>query len=250
MLCSLVLLAFSVGPALGYFKEKPPFMQVCYKADPEFVRCSTEAVQMIMDSIKNGLPALGIEPLDPFNIPEIKILQGGDGPVALNASLVNVTVRGLTSTKILSNKVNFETYAFSTQMKIPRLRIDAVYTLKGRILVLPIVGHGDAWLEPEDLDIMSEVDLTLRSEDGITFFKVQDVQVNFTIGKLRLRLKNLYNGLKALEDSTNEYINSNWRSIAGSLKPILSRTIADLVGDVLTKLFDGVPAKYFIGDLS
>lgn len=51
-----------------------------------------------------GLPALGIEPLDPFNIPEIKILQGGDGPVALNASLVNVTLRGLTSTKILSNK--------------------------------------------------------------------------------------------------------------------------------------------------
>lgn len=53
-------------------------------------------------------------------------------------------------------------------------------------------------LVAEDLDIMSEVDLTLRSEDGITFFKVQDVQVNFTIGKLRLRLKNLYNGLKAL----------------------------------------------------
>jgi hypothetical protein len=33
-------------------------------------------------------------------------------------------------------------------MKIPWLRIEAVHTVKGKILVMPITGHGDALLEP------------------------------------------------------------------------------------------------------
>jgi hypothetical protein len=51
-----------------------------------------------------GFPGIGVEPLDPLNIPEIKLLQGSDGPIALNASLVNVTVTGLSKVKIASNK--------------------------------------------------------------------------------------------------------------------------------------------------
>jgi hypothetical protein len=44
--------------------------------------------------------------------------------------------------------VNFENYAFTTQLKIPKLRIEGLYSVNGRILVLPLTGHGDAWLEP------------------------------------------------------------------------------------------------------
>jgi hypothetical protein len=37
-------------------------------------------------------------------MPEVKLLQGADGPIALNASMVNVTVTGLSNVKIESNK--------------------------------------------------------------------------------------------------------------------------------------------------
>jgi hypothetical protein len=50
------------------------------------------------------LPGIGIEPLDPLTIPEVKLLQGADGPIALNASMVNVTVTGMSNVKIESNK--------------------------------------------------------------------------------------------------------------------------------------------------
>jgi hypothetical protein len=53
-------------------------------------------------------------------------------------------------------------------------------------------------LVAEDVDITSNVNMSMRSEDDITFFNVQGVRVNFTIGKLRLRLSNLFNGLKTL----------------------------------------------------
>jgi hypothetical protein len=50
----------------------------------------------------------------------------------------------------------------------------------------------------EDLDITAHVDVSVRVVDDIKFFKLEAVRVDFTIGRLRLRLNNLYNGLKAL----------------------------------------------------
>jgi hypothetical protein len=37
-------------------------------------------------------------------IPEVNLLRGTDGPIALNASMVNVTVTGMSGVKIASNK--------------------------------------------------------------------------------------------------------------------------------------------------
>lgn len=51
------------------------------------------------------------------------------------------------------------------------------------------------------------------------------------------------------EESTNTYINSNWRPVADSLHPILVKTIEDILYVVLKQLFDSVPADYFIGDI-
>jgi hypothetical protein len=45
----------------------------------------------------------------------------------------------------------------------------------------------------------------MRVVDGIKFFKPEGVHVDFTIGSLRLRLDNLFNGLKALGRTTAAY---------------------------------------------
>jgi hypothetical protein len=45
---------------------------------------------------------------------------------------------------------------------------------------------------------MAHVDVSMRVVDDIKFFNVENVRVDFTIGRLTLRLNNLYNGLKAL----------------------------------------------------
>lgn len=51
------------------------------------------------------------------------------------------------------------------------------------------------------------------------------------------------------EDSTNAYLNANWRPVADSLNPILSKTIEDIMGDILKRVFDNLPANFFLGDL-
>lgn len=78
---------------------------------------------------------------------QFQILQGGGGPVTVNASLTNVTVLGFGNTKIVQNIVDPETYDFYTKLTLPRLRIDGDYELLGRILVIPLRGKGSCWFD-------------------------------------------------------------------------------------------------------
>lgn len=51
------------------------------------------------------------------------------------------------------------------------------------------------------------------------------------------------------EDSTNAYLNENWRPVAESLRPILSKTIEDILLGFMQRLFHNLPGDYLIGDV-
>lgn len=51
------------------------------------------------------------------------------------------------------------------------------------------------------------------------------------------------------EESTNNYLNANWRPVAESLRPILSKTIEDILLDFMQRLFHNLPANFMIEDV-
>nr|CAD7446978.1 unnamed protein product [Timema bartmani] len=195
-----------------------------------------------------GFQEAGVLPLDPLHVTEISILQGNDGPVAVNASLTRVVIRGLSAINVTNNKVDYRTFSFTTEMTVPKMRVEGNYTLQGKILLLPLVGKGNAWFEPYNMKIRSHHDIVLKKKEGQIIFDVRDVTVTFDVSNLKMRLNNLYNGRKALEDSTNDYINANWRAVSESLKPILEKTCSDVVFTIMKNLFDNTPAHWYIGD--
>ncbi|XP_077283602.1 protein takeout-like [Arctopsyche grandis] len=244
----LVALLFILDRSYAYYEQKPDFIKTCYKKDPKFGECSRVAVQGIFDKLKEGLPEIGIDPLDPLKISKIRILQG-DGPVNVNAALDDVTVTGFGATQVLVSEVYDKTYDFFTRIRIPHLRIEGTYNLRGKILLLPLVGRGTCWFEPTNLDIDILSDVTPYTKDKFVFFNVTDAHVKFNIGGLSLRMNNLFDGIKSLEESTNSYLNANWRPVADSLRPILARTIEDILVVILQKIFHNLPANYLIADV-
>ncbi|CAG9769220.1 unnamed protein product [Ceutorhynchus assimilis] len=234
------------------FDVQPDFVKTCMitKTREEFVNCSTHAVQILFNEIPKGVEHIGLQVLDPLHVPYVKILQGGGGPVTVNASLTDVSVIGFGNTKIVLNTVDPDTYDFFTKLHLPRMRIDGNYELLGRILVIPLRGKGVCWFDAKDLDIAVKSDVKMETRDGFDFFKVTAVHVKFTIGGLKLYMGNLFDGIKALEDSTNAYLNANWRPVAESLNPILAKTIEDIMLEILQKVFDNIPANFFIGDIA
>lgn len=51
------------------------------------------------------------------------------------------------------------------------------------------------------------------------------------------------------EDSTNVYLNENWRPVSEALKPIISKTIEDILLEIMQKIFHQIPGDFFIADL-
>ncbi|KAF7282905.1 protein takeout-like [Rhynchophorus ferrugineus] len=230
---------------------QPEFVKTCMITKPkdEFVNCSTHAVQILFNEIPRGNAEIGLQILDPLKVPIVNILQGGGGPVTVNASLTDVTIVGFGNTNILYNSVDPDTYDFYTKLHLPKLRIDGNYELLGRILVIPLKGKGTCWFDARDLNINVKSDVIMEERDGFNFFGVKKVHVKFSIGGLKLHMGNLFDGIKALEDSTNAYLNANWKPVAESLNPILSKTIEDIMIDILQKVFDNIPANFFLGDI-
>ncbi|CAH2108488.1 unnamed protein product [Euphydryas editha] len=237
-----------LATAAAYYKTKPNFVQTCLKSDPDFEDCSKVAVQQLFNALGPGLPEIDLPPIDPLNIPKIRILQG-DGPVNVNAALDNVVVTGFGHTEVLLSQVDDKTYDFYTKVRVPKIRIEGIYDLKGKILLIPLVGSGRCWFEPSNMTIDIVSDVKLYEKDGFPFFNVTKVHVKYNIGGLKLHMSNLFDGISSLEDSTNAYLNANWRPVSESLRPILSKTIEDILLGFMRQIFHNLPANFMIEDV-
>lgn len=57
---------------------------------------------------------------------------------------MNLSIKGLEKAKILTAKVDLENKKLSTEIYFDKLDFTGTYLVNGRILILPIQGHGRA----------------------------------------------------------------------------------------------------------
>ncbi|GLV43637.1 uncharacterized protein CBL_07036 [Carabus blaptoides fortunei] len=225
------------------------WLKTCHKQDKNFTDCSTIAVQGMFNKLRTGIPEVRLPPAEPLKIDKIEILQG-DGPVSVNATVRDINVHGFGNANVLFNSVHPSNFDFHTRMNFPLLRIEGTYEMEGRILVLPMKGKGKCWFEPSNVSIIADTDADLYEKDGHYFYNVTGVHVDFQIGGLKLYMGNLFDGLKSLEQTTNEFLNTNWKVAADSLSSVLSATIESIIFNMLKTVFDQIPADFWVDDIA
>lgn len=109
------------------------------------------SIRGLFDQLAKGIEGVeGLDSIDPFFIDRIRILQG-EGPVSVNASLKNVKVTGFSKVTLVENQVSPKDYSWITTVRLPIMRLEGNYHMMGRILVIPLNGHGKCWFEPSKL---------------------------------------------------------------------------------------------------
>lgn len=58
-----------------------------------------------------------------------------------------------------------------------------------------------------------------------------------------MAFENLYKGDKALGDSTNQFMNENWKEIYGELEPLIFNAFTLIVQNTLVNVFHKIPYK-------
>lgn len=153
------------------------------------------------------------------------------------------------------------------------MRLDAKYQMAGRILLIPLSGTGNMFLEmgkcgyifcqeciwiklvteyfsPENLDILLRTKTLLYEKGGFTFNNVTSVRVELNMTRVRSHFDNLFNGRsKEVERSTNQFFNDNWRESYEALKPLILDTVENIFFDIMSKVFHLIPANFFIEDI-
>lgn len=129
------------------------------------------------------------------------------------------------------------------KLYIPRLEMVTNYKLDGRILLLPITGHGVGHGNFTDTNaiITAQMERYRSQETGRIHQRVDDIYVDFEIGHATLHLDNLFDGDETLSGAMNLFLNENWRTVIGEIKPKLEETIGDLIKNFTNSIFSAFP---------
>ncbi|XP_058985432.1 circadian clock-controlled protein daywake [Musca domestica] len=226
------------------------YIKSCKIAAKDFVNCSTESIQKLFDKLNDGIPGLdSIKSFDPFLLNRIKITQGNSNAINLKVELANVQIIGFGHTYVLESIVYPKDYSWKTTFVLPVMKLKGDYSLFGRILLIPLNGLGEVFLDADNMTVVMRTKTKLYSKGGFTFYNVTNTDVDFKLEGLKSYFSNLFNGQKQLEDSTNKFFNDNWRMLTDALYTVITQTIEDILLDVLRKIFHFIPANFFVEDI-
>ncbi|KAM8704963.1 hypothetical protein ACLKA7_009424 [Drosophila subpalustris] len=238
--------------AVEYYTEKPSFLPSCRIYEPGFTECCTNSTQKLMDQLNIGIPEILEQhgTFDPGHVKNVIFKQDNNEVATIRANLSQVVLRGFSTIKIKESRVSKKDFSWQTKIYLPKLRLDAKYKMLGRILLIPLNGSGNIFLEIEDLNMLVLTKTQLYEKGGFTFYNITGVQAKLNMSRIRSHLDNLFNGKSPeVESSTNQFFNDNWRDFYDALKPLVIDTVESTLKNVMSLVFNLIPANFFIEDI-
>lgn len=181
--------------------------------------------------------------MDPLFITSLTVNQGSR-QIGLAMTIKNFNIYGLRNTKFKRARTELEKQHIEWDFEIPRVEILGQYDISGKVLILPIVGTGDANVTITNLKITYKYDWTYVTRNGKQYMNVTTSKLLFENGKTYFDLKNLFNGDKILGPQMNFFLNDNWQEVTRELGPAVGDAIGEVFRQLLTSIAELVPWEY------
>ncbi|XP_018570137.1 protein takeout-like isoform X2 [Anoplophora glabripennis] len=235
----LFLFVVAAASCLTDAKHLPAYIKPCKKADPNFRQCVIKSASETLPHIMKGDKEFKSPVLVPFKISEITISPSEQ----LTIKLKDVTLRGLENAVVEDMNFDLEKKHVSAKLSFKWISIEGEYEIDGRILVLPIKGHGPANISSDNLVVDFSFDYKLvTKQDGKEYFNT-DINpiVSYTITDNHFYFGNLFNGDKTLEEGTNKFLNEHWMEVYKDFQGAISETIKSVSADIIKTFISTVP---------
>ncbi|XP_055633724.1 uncharacterized protein LOC129774053 [Toxorhynchites rutilus septentrionalis] len=225
-------------------KEKPDWLRVCRRENPNEDDCFRKMFVGTFPYIAKGIPEIGVQPFDPLRIESVQVSRGS-GALTLSGGFKKLNIKGPSNTTVRRASLDFKTNTLSFDLEIPKLKIDAVYNLKGNVLLLPLVGDGDVTMVLKDVktSVVTKISVRPMPEDAIF---IEEMKVTFLVGGMRIHLDNLFQGNQVLGASLNLFLNQNANEVIAELRTDLEYGLADIFIGLWNELFNKLPLKLWI----
>ncbi|KAK7865806.1 hypothetical protein R5R35_001268 [Gryllus longicercus] len=241
----LLLLLAAAGAALAKL-PLPPYVRPCsFKlSDRKLSECALKSARDIWPNILKGDPKYKVPVLDPMHLDRLVVIDG-KGPLGMQLIARDVKMYGLPDAIINSTTHRSNPQDNTYVATIPLVHITAKYNVSGRILLLPIVGQGNVVMDLKNVKLVYQFDFRLEKlEDGETYYiPLPGARLDLDVDGMTIKMDNLFNGDGALLDTTNNFLNEEWREVFDSLRPSFAKAISEVITDILNGIFRQVPFK-------
>ncbi|CAH1968647.1 unnamed protein product [Acanthoscelides obtectus] len=238
--CFVVAVAVSFTVTLIEAARLPSDWGRCHRTDPDFEGCLRQNIEDAIQKLKNGSPELGLSTFDPLDIPQL-VIGEGKGTVNVAQHFNDLQLHGLTGSKVISSSVDFKNKKIYARSVTPYLRLQGHYTMKGRILLLPIVGDGQCNITL----INTKINHTLTAEEkikkGKVFWTFKEYTITLEPEMMSYNFDNLFDGEQALGDNINKVLNENWSEVFADVREGYEKGIGAIFHNLANRVFSIVP---------
>ncbi|XP_049872594.1 circadian clock-controlled protein daywake-like isoform X2 [Pectinophora gossypiella] len=236
MRASFCLLVAACCVARSFAGTLPSFIQPCKASDPKLNQCIEKVVEAAGPQFADGIPALGIAPLDPVQLGTVNVESN-----ALNLVFTDTVVTGLRGFRINAFRINTEKGKASIDFTA-NVTLKAHYDMDGQVLILPIRGNGAAKIKITNLNIVIKYDY--ETKDG--HWVVTSYRDSYKMDRAQFKFGNLFNGNKELASTIHTVINDNWEPVIRDIAPVAFEQIIKRCVDEAKKLFAAIPADQLL----
>ncbi|KDR22094.1 protein takeout-like [Zootermopsis nevadensis] len=223
------------NPASAYFK-------ICHRSNPDLSNCVRNTIEDLRPKLIKGIPDLEIVSLDPLNIPRLEF-NDGNGNFRFKQILTNVTIHGLGNFQLKDIKVDLDSLTIDMVMQTPFMMFTADYNMEGKILLLPLTGKGDCVLNFTDVTTSSNTIIKLVERNGEEFLETEELKWDISVEGCRLQFNNLFGGDKRLGETTNRFLNDNWREAFNTYRYLPEEAFGIVFKDFANKVYQKFPSK-------
>ncbi|KAH8414037.1 hypothetical protein KR222_002840, partial [Zaprionus bogoriensis] len=217
------------------------------KCDISNENCLKDGMNYVLKNLaRTGIKELGLVQLDPLKIKKFALAKNPNSPVSVDLSFTDASLLGLAEAQVrrvspftidLVRPITFD-------MASPKITLKGPYSVEGKVLILPIVGKGDAEIVLENCQVHAVVKLKAVSKGaGQTYAEVLEVKMRLEPSRVTYRLDNLFNGRKDLSDSLHTLINENWKEIFNELKADIATAMGLIFKSVLNRTLGKQPLE-------
>nr|XP_032516544.1 uncharacterized protein LOC116769529 [Danaus plexippus plexippus] len=213
VLAALIVLAGTVTCHSAHF------IKPCHRNDRACLKLSAQAAVPIL---AKGIPSLGMKPLDPMDMEEVKANRAG-----LMMHFTNTKVLGLKHCKVLDLVRATDSTTITLKCSVA---LKGSYSLGGKLLIVDISGVGPYTIFIHDIVVKVKLNVGEREEQGKRYWTINSWKHSADVtGQVRFNFHNLFNGNVALAKQILDYANQNWHTIFEEVSPPIVTAIVSQI---------------------
>lgn len=219
----------------------PKGFHYCKLQDPEVNRCLLKGAKLAVPELAKGQPKYGIPPIEPLRISTLNIDQG-QGSVNIKLNFTDLDINGISQAMIDDVTLDQREPHINIKIRIPvPVILNGTYKIVGKVLVLPINGHGQCKLVLDGFSALAVAHFKPLEKNGELYWNLNHLDFDFSTTKLHIRLDNLFNGDKALGENMNKFLNENWTILLDELRPAFRSALGTVFSEITSRFFERVP---------